>query len=224
MIFTTTPTRKNNTRFNLSIFLFNLFIASSLFAQNKAAKGMEPKIDNFSSFAEKTLKNSEVWKKVNQPEFYSHPEFGILPKDAPCNNCIEDLSKRKIDERYFVNVNDLNEYYLQKAMGQLHEQVNGQWLTIDHRLNSSENGTYLSGFFLDQAGFQINEKFSFLQVGNEKLHFNQWKLILKVNNILQEPLNANWDNYSVGEDGVRIVEIFPGIDAEMRVLLSLIHI
>jgi gliding motility-associated-like protein len=218
MILTIISSRTYTARFFKFIFLLQLFFSSCLFAQNKAAKGMEPRIDNFSSFTEKSQKNSEIWKKVNLPEFYSHPEFGILPKDAPCTDCIEDLSKRKFDERYFVNVNDLNEYYLQKAMGQLHEQVNGQWLTIDHHLNPSQNGTFLSGCFLDQAGFQVNEKLSFLQVGSEKLHFNQWKLILKVNNELQEPLNANWDNYSVGEDGVRISEIFPGIDAEMRVL------
>ncbi len=218
MILNTIPKRKNKTRFILFIFLFNLFIASSLFAQNKAAKGMEPRTDNFTSFTEITPKYNEAWKKVNQPDFYSHPEFGQLPKDAPCTDCIEDLSKRKIDERYFVNVNDLNEYYLQKAMGQLHEQVNGQWLTIDHRLISSKNGNFFSGCFLDRAGFQVKDKLSFLQVGTDKLNFNQWKLILKVGNVLQEPLNANWDNYSVGEDGVRIVEIFPGIDAEMRVL------
>ncbi len=28
---------------------------------------------------------------------------------------------------------------------------------------------------------------------------------------------ANWSNYTIGADGIRIINIFPGMDAEMRV-------
>ena len=127
-------------------------------AQNIAAEGMEAKETNFSSFGESAIHNLDSWKRINQKEYYSHPEFGLLPSDAPCKECSEDLSKRTIDERFFVDNKDHNQYYQQKAMGQLHEFVDGKWITVDHRLKKSANGIYMSGFNLERAGFNLLKK------------------------------------------------------------------
>ena len=105
---------------------FGIATHSSLFAQNTAAEGMKGKETNFSTFSERLVLNVEGWKQINQQIYYSHPEFGILPSDAPCSDCVEDLSKRKMDERYFVDNKDPNQYYQQKAMGQLHELIDQQ--------------------------------------------------------------------------------------------------
>ena len=179
---------------------------------------MKVKEDNFSSFSELSVKNLESWKELNDQSYYSHPEFGVLPSDAPCADCIEDLSKRTVDERYFIDLKDRNKYFQQKAMGQLHELINGNWLTINHRLKNNSDGVYLSGFSIDRAGFDVKNEIGFLETSLGKLNFNHWSLIVKKDNQLQSPLVANWTNLSVGENGLTITEIFPGIDAEMRVL------
>lgn len=203
----------------LAYLSFILFISTSSFAQNKAAKGMEPKMDNFTSFLDRTPSNIPAWKKVNAPSFYSHPEFGTLPVDAPCKSCVEDLSKRKSDERYFVSIEDSNEYFLQKAMGQLHEWIDGRWISVDHYLSSSDDGIYYSGFPIDRAGFNTNDNTSFLSISSlDKLKFNQWKLVVKKNNQFIDTLSADWSKYTIGSDGMKVIEIFPGIDAEMKVL------
>jgi len=206
--------------FSTLIILLSVLISlqNSLFAQNKAAEGMKGEEINFSSFSDRPIHNLASWKRINQPIYFSHPEFGVLPSDAPCSDCIEDLSKRTMDERYFVDNTDQNHYYQQKAMGQLHELIDGQWLTVDHRLKNSSNGVYLSGFQLDRAGFNVNEKSGFLETTLGKLSFNQWKLIVKKEGQLQPSIDADWSNFTIGEDGVKISSIFPGIDAEMRVL------
>jgi gliding motility-associated-like protein len=206
--------------FSTLIFLISVLISlqNSLFAQNKAAEGMKVEEINFSSFSSRPVRNLASWKRINQESYFSHPEFGVLPSDAPCSDCIEDLSKRSVDERYFIDNTDQNQYYQQKAMGQLHELVDGQWLTVDHRLKNSSNGVYLSGFQLDRAGFNVNEKSGFLETNLGKLSFNQWKLIVKKEGQLQPSIAADWSNFTIGEDGVKIYSVFPGIDAEMRVL------
>ncbi len=210
--------KKNFSTLILLLLLVLLSFQSSLFAQHKAATGMRSEEANFSSFSERPIQNIDSWKRINQQAYFSHPEFGVLPSDAPCTDCIEDLSKRTEDERYFVDKTDQHQYYQQKAMGQLHELIDGQWLTIDHRLKNSSNGIYLSGFHLDRAGFNVYENHGFLETNLGKLSFNQWKLIVKKEGQLQSPVDANWSNFTVGDDGIKIYSIFPGIDAEMRVL------
>lgn len=106
------------TKFNLFLQLLFLFLFQGvLFAQNQAANGMESKENNFSSFSEQKTSDLESWKQINQASYYSHPEFGVLPKDAPCIDCVEDLSKRTMDERYFIDIKNPNQFYQQKAMG-----------------------------------------------------------------------------------------------------------
>ena len=206
--------------FSTLIFLLSVLISiqNSLFAQNRAAEGMKGEETNFTSFSDRPIRNIDSWKRINKQIYFSHPEFGVLPSDAPCSDCIEDLSKRSVDERYFIDNTDQNQYYQQKAMGQLHELVDGQWLTVDHRLKNSSNGVYLSGFLMDRAGFNVNEKSGFLETNLGKLSFNQWKLIVKKEGQFQTAIDADWTNFTIGEDGVKIYSVFPGIDAEMRVL------
>lgn len=207
---------------NFSNLIFLLFVLlplqSSLFAQHKAATGMRSEEANFSSFSNRPIQNLDSWKRINQQAYFSHPEFGVLPSDAPCADCIEDLSKRTEDGRYFVDKTDQNQYYQQKAMGQLHELIDGQWLTIDHRLKNSSNGIYKSGFNIDRAGFDLPNQTAFLETTKGHLSFNNWKLIVKKDGQFQSPVDANWSTVSVGDDGIKISSIFPGIDAEMRVL------
>lgn len=204
--------------FFIVVFVYFSSCCQPLLAQNMPAQGMIEKKENYSSFSERIAQNIDFWKKINAKDYYEHPEFGILPPDAPCTACVEDLSKRTPDERYFVDISDPNKFYQQKAMGLLHENVNGQWLSIDHRLSNSSNSIYKSGYTLDRAGFDISQNRSFLETSLGNLSFNRWSLIVKRSDSESESIDANWSQVQVGEDGVFIQEIFPGIDAEMRVL------
>ncbi|MFY7991442.1 MAG: hypothetical protein ACOVO3_11965, partial [Fluviicola sp.] len=202
----------------LVFFVCLLSSSQSLLAQKIPSQGMIEKKDNYISFPEPIIQNIDLWKKINAETYYDHPEFGILPPDAPCTDCVEDFSKRSQDERYFLDVKDPNKFFQQKAMGLLHEYVNGQWLSINHRLKNSSNGTYLSGCTLDRAGFDIFQNRSFLETNLGQLSFNRWTLIVKRSDSESESIDANWLDIQIGEDGVFIKDIFPGIDAEMRVL------
>ncbi|MDR0802181.1 gliding motility-associated C-terminal domain-containing protein [Fluviicola sp.] len=195
-----------------------LFLLLSVIAQNQSFSQMKPKENRLNGFQTREVKNLEAWKKFNSPEFYSHPEFGKLPDNAPCENCVEVLEKRKVDERYFINVSDNQEFYTQKALGDLHQWVNGQWISIEHELHPVSGMRYESGYLLDQAAIDFAAKRTELKTANGTFQFNNWKLVVVRNGEESEALAANWSDYTVGPDGALVRNIFPGINAEMIVL------
>lgn len=194
-----------------------LFLLLSVIAQNQLFAQMKPKENRLNGFQTREVKNLETWKKLNSPEFYLHPEFGKLPDNAPCENCVEVLEKRTIDERYFVNVKDNQEFYTQKALGDLHQWVNGKWISIEHELHPVSATRYESGYLLDQPAIDFAAKRTELKTANGTFRFNNWKLAV-VRNGEEEILTADWSDYTVGPDGALVRNIFPGINAEMIVL------
>lgn len=178
---------------------------------------MKAKRYNFHSFSAVERKLTDSWKKHNLSADYDHPEFGILPDDAPCENCVEVLSRRQADERYFVDVEDETVFYQQKAMGELHAQENGSWITIDHRLKPIAEGVYESGFTSEQAGFLTGSQRSYIRTSSGEVYFNNWHLLTVSEGIETDHGTADWSHVTVGEDGMYITEVFPGIDAQMIV-------
>ncbi|AEA44706.1 PKD domain-containing protein [Fluviicola taffensis] len=206
---------------NRVFFLFFFLMGiTSLFGQDMhgQSRGMTSTAKNLRSFPISEIKNLDTWKKLNSPKYYSHPEFGKLPKDAPCENCVEVLEKRTIDERYFVNVSNNQEFHTQKALGDLHQFVNGEWVSVEHELHPVSSNRYESGYLLDQAVIDFSTARTELKTANGTLRFNNWKLIVVQNEIESNQFSANWSDYTVGSDGTLIHNVFPGIDAEMIVL------
>jgi len=196
-----------------------LFIPFTFNAQVQNSAGqMEGKVNNLSSFTTPQPQNLEEWKKYNLPADYDHPEIGYLTKDAPCQTCVEVLSKRNFDERYFVNTLDPSEFYQQKAMGELHAQVNGDWVTIDHTLNPVSAAVFESQFTLETTGINVEENRAYIKTNQGIIYFNNWSLLSVTDAIETNLGQANWSDYTIGEDGIHINNIFPGIDAEMLVL------
>jgi len=179
---------------------------------------MEVKQENFNSFTTSAFGDLAKWKELNSTSTYNHPEFGKLPFNAPCSDCIEVLEKRTIDERYFVNPENPSEFKIQKAAGALHYEKNGQLLTIDQRLSDLGNGNYEASHQWDPVGFETANRRSYVITPTGKIYFNQWKLYGVNNGIEELVADANWSSYTAGEDGIYIINIFPGIDAEMEVM------
>ena len=199
---------------NLVFILFLFLIGtSSLFSQEKHARsGMIATTNNLTSFRSSELKNLEDWKKYNDPRYYSHPDFGRLPENAPCENCVEVLEKRTIDERYFINLNDTKEFFMQRALGDLHYQVNGEWVTIDPSLKPVSGTRYESAYLTDQPAIDFAAARTELKTAGGTLRFNNWKLIVVQNGIEASQYTADWSDYTVGSDGAMIHHDFAVID------------
>ncbi|HRG59368.1 MAG TPA: gliding motility-associated C-terminal domain-containing protein [Bacteroidia bacterium] len=181
---------------------------------------MMKKSNNFTFFSTPKKSNyPKVWQQQNKNEFAEHPELGILAFNAPDKDLVEDLSKRNIDYRYFINPNQPSEFYVQKSLGDLHYKKDGYWQTINHYLTQKGNHLFEADRQPEPVGFNAKDKFSYINTPNGKISFNQWKLYGKnQNNTIELIALANWDNFTAGDDGLYISNIFPGIDASMKVM------
>lgn len=194
-----------------------IVFSPSFFAQTNTAQEMEVKRTNFTSFSQPLQTNLDAWHQYNNEASKAHPEFGYLPLNAPCTECVEVLEKRTEVERYFIAINDPSKFYLQKSLGALNYKVNGIWRSIDERISKISNGIYAATHQYDEVGFNINENTTYFKTPLGTVNFNSWKLI-GVKNGKKELISlSNWKNYTAGDDGIKITNFFPGIDAEMIV-------
>ena len=201
-----------------TIILFISFSFNTAAQVNNAQEGMQVKEDNFTRLKQQPkAKNLESWRKLNDAKYSTHPEFGILMENAPCENCVELLARRKVDERYYVDENDTNKFYIQKAFGELHVQQNGNWVTIDHELKKLENGAFLSDYYLNPITIDPASGIVRMKVQSGEINLNNWKLYKSVGGEMTLLSSANWTNFTAGDDGIHVTNIFDGIDAQFIV-------
>lgn len=197
----------------LSLILISCFY--SLSAQQNEMLKVSP---NYESFTEQsTASLFEKWELYNSPNFYNHPEFGILPNNSPCIDCVEDLSKRTFNEKYFISTKKPSEFYKQKSYGAINFYKNGFWLTIDERLRKVNQHIYVAENQIDPTGINTRLKNSFIKTPFGNIQFNQWELFGIKQNQKVHISNSNWNNYTIGENGILITNIFNGIDLELNV-------
>src|ERR1700676_228805 len=94
---------------------------------------------------------------------------------------------------------------------------NGQWITIDARLIPKGPLLYEASNQEDPLGFDIKRKSSYIITPDGRTYFNDWKLYGENGSTETLLATADWTHYTVGDDGIAIKNIFPGIDAEMKV-------
>lgn len=198
--------------------LFLIFFWGKIFAQEDSPNGMIGSERNYVTFTNANVQHISFWKQFNSEAFESHPEFGKLPHDAPCSECVEVLEKRKEDERYFININDPSEFYQQQSYGALHYKKDEQWITIDSRIKPQSANLFTALNQLDGVGFNTQSKLSFINTPLGSVNFNQWILVGLKDNQEQILAQADWSDFTAGDDGILIHNIFPGIDAEMNTL------
>lgn len=195
----------------LPILLFSFF---SVKGQDK--KGLhEASVGtaNFKTFTSKITAPDQEWLEVNK-EFASHPDAKHV---APDNDYIEVLQKRTLEGKYYINRNDHAAFQIEKGSMPMHYIKDGQFLTIDTRLTKISDHILEASRQGTPVGFDLQRKASYIKVRNEAIYFNNWSLYGSKNGTLTVLAQANWSNYTAGDDGMKIMDIFPGIDAEMKI-------
>jgi gliding motility-associated-like protein len=200
--------------------LMQSFAFADQFAyENSKKQKLAPKKENYTSFnASRIALDINQWKSYNHEKDFFHPEFGKMPFNAPDRELVEVLNKRGVDYRYFVNPYQPSEFFVQQSLGDLHYFKDGLWQTIDHHLNNNGNGLYEANQQPEPVGFNAINKVSYINTVFGKVNFNQWKLY-GINNDDDEIFvaSADWSDHTAGDDGIYINDIFPGIDASMKV-------
>lgn len=201
--------------------LITLFLISSAFGQNE----MHPRTYNYEAFSYDKPEITAELEDLTPVEYRSHPEYGILPFNAPCDNCYELLQYRKDSSRMFVEKgSEGTQFYSQKGKAPLHYQDSeGNWLYYDYRLKpTSEPGIYQAE--KQDTPIEINtnsgETIIYLKDGSE-FKFNRISLYHKsVDGVVTLIGAANWSDYSAGDDGIKVYNAWPGIDMEIQLSLD----
>ena len=172
--------------------------------------------NNFTSFTRKYTNRGKLWMTKNKA-YLRHPDANFGDKYSPSNNAVELFKKRAIDYKFYINKDTPSIFYSQQSSGPMHFKKNGQWITIDTRLSPKGQLVYEASNQEHPLGFDIKRKSSYIITPDGRTYFNNWKLYGENGSTETLLATADWAHYTAGDDGIVIKNIFPGIDAEMKV-------
>lgn len=209
--------KKNCHTFTIQILLLSILYPCFLIAQRTdGEQQMRQKVYNYTTFTSKSSPEiHEELVKLTPKELQSHPEFGILPYDAPCDDCFELLQERKDSERMFVKKGTGGKhFYSQGVYGLYHYEEKGYKISYDPRLKPVSANVYRSSRQEIPSVLDVNGRYSAFERNGELFKFNnQMELILVKNNGTSETLGqANWADHTVGDEGIYIKNAWTGID------------
>lgn len=188
------------------------------FAQGQAPGIMGPQVYNFTSFSEKHNSRSAEMESLTDPALRSHPEYGVLPYNAPCEDCFELLEKRTEQGRYFVdNGTGGGRFHVQKSYGNIHyKDAAGRLITIDPQLYpTAEPGVYAASQQPVPTRLDLNAGYASIFSKGLELKLNQGtRLFHDAGGNLYSFPAPDASQTSVGRDGAKSRELWPGMDRE----------
>jgi gliding motility-associated-like protein len=170
---------------------------------------------NFDSFTLQYKRPTTEWKLHNK-ESLNHPDAGFITRDNPAN-AIEILAKRTYNSRYFIDKDTSSKFYIVQSNTDINYLKDGQWLTIDKRVSPQQKNKYEASRQPEPVGFDLANKISYIKTFSGPVYFNNWRLIGQNGDSSTLLAIADWSRFSVGDDGIKITDVFPGIDAQMIV-------
>ena len=198
----------------LSLLLF-IFVVSGTYAQYMQIK--KPNLTGF-AWAERFV--TPVLDTMSSDKAKQHPEYGVLPYNSQCSQCVELIDKRTINTRFFVDPYVPYHIFSQKSYFPLHYQKNANdiWRTIDHRLkpDTLHRGVYVANQQPVPTKCDLNRKSTSLTAGGLEFEFNK-NLTLHFEDegvVSSKAEPSNYSNYTIGQQGLEVKDIWPGIDMQ----------
>ncbi|MEX1191783.1 MAG: T9SS type A sorting domain-containing protein [Brumimicrobium sp.] len=176
---------------------------------------MSPKAYNYNNFSEGGQEISEEMLDLIPSDYHNHPEFGKLPYNAPCDDCFELIHKRTDTTKMFVGKGtNGTHFYSQATLGLVHYEKDGRLLTYDPRLKPLSSGVYKSENQDTPTFIDINEENTGFEINNKQFKFNnKLELYLIKEDGAEVSLGiADWSNHTVGEEGIKVIDAWEGID------------
>jgi hypothetical protein len=158
------------------------------------------------------------------PSLLHHPEKGILPFNAPCSDCEEDLAKRSADVREFYKTekNGSKTIYRQQSLGFMnYRDENGYWRTIDPILKKESENIYAARQQPAAVVLNLEEKFTSISYAGKEFRFNKNISLshLSETGIETDFGSGNWSHVSRSENYLETIflmeEFYPGIDFQI---------
>ena len=192
------------------------------FFMNAFSQQMHVKIPDFNSFPTDVKNVSPVLEKKSSALAKQHPEYGILPYNAQCSNCVELIDQRTMNTRQFVETNNSRHTYSQSSYFPLHykKSENDIWRTIDQRLHpvAGSSGVYVADNQPVPTKCDLNKKSSSIQVGDFEFEFNKnLKLYFyDESKVYTKAEPGNYTNYTIGQEGLFVKNMWNGINMQQE--------
>lgn len=200
---------------------FSGFIALA-FSLSVFAQHMQVKKANFTSFRNDKKQVTEVLSQNSTATAKQHPEYGTLPFNTQCSECVELIDKRTLDSRQFMNPDYDGQTYSQKSYFPLHYKKNENdiWRTIDFRLrpDAAQPDVYVANNQPVPTKLDLNKKTTTLNESGFEFEFNK-NLTLYFfddNTVYTQSETGNYSNYTVGEEGLLVKNMWSGVDMEQQ--------
>ncbi len=196
------------------IFIFLLLLPVVVSAQQQ----MQVKKNNYTSFTQHPQKiTSELIE--NTPEaLRSHPDFGVLPVNAP-DSCYELLQKRTLESRYYIKEGSGGkDFYMQKAHGPInYYDAAGNLRAIDFYLHPTQTADiYEADAQPLPTKLDFVNNYTSIRVKDIDFRYNDdLKLFYQTGKTTSAPQYFNMTDHTVGMDGAYIKNIWKGVDGEI---------
>ena len=193
-------------------------IIASVLALAASAQGMHVKQYNFTSFLYDTKSVPKLLDEMSSDLAKQHPEYGILPYNAQCKECVELIDKRTLDSRFYVNPNNKSDIYSQKSFFPLHYKntPDDVWHTIDMRLrpNASQKGVYTAPDQPVPTKCDLNTHTTSLTAEGLEFVFNKNLSLFYFSegSAYTATEKGNYTYNTVGQEGLLVEDIWPGIN------------
>ncbi|MEO8087450.1 MAG: hypothetical protein ABI763_11550, partial [Bacteroidota bacterium] len=161
--------------------------------------------------------------QMQTPSVAHHPEKGILPFNAPCKDCEEDLAKRTADTREFFKMEHGSKtIYMQRSLGAMNfKDDNVYWRTIDPVLKQEGEFVFAAKQQPAPVLIDLGNKFASITNAGKEFRFNKNLSLSHVSagGIVTNLGEGNYSNVSelvnITETTVLVHEFYPGIDLQM---------
>jgi gliding motility-associated-like protein len=194
-----------------TLFCFFLLLINLSHAQT-FKPALQPVINNYTSF-------STGNKRVTMQGSKNYPVIGSTQSADIDSYADEVIEKRTLTSKYYVDKHDRKKFYqLFSYGGNLHYIKNGKMFTVNQKLGYAGLGLYEASNQQHPVGFNVNNKTAFIKTAAGQVNFNNWTLTGEKGGTSKLLAHADWSHFTAGDDGIRVHNIFPGIDAEMNVL------
>ena len=168
--------------------------------------------DNFYSITPLSSYSKSIASSTVPKQNQDNPDFGFMPYGSDIENAYEEIQKRSTDERFFRSQADASIIYFQKSSVPFNYFKNGKWLSIDSRLKKIDDKHYAASQQPLVCALDIDKKKTIMDDGKKKFGFNHFSMLEYDMSGNTTSYAANWQNYTVGDNGIYIKSVFPGID------------
>ncbi len=168
--------------------------------------------ENYSSITNRKIYSKTLAAKYVPKANQNNPDFGFMPFDSDLQNVYEEIEKRTAHERFFRDQDNPSVIYLQKSSLPINYLKKGNWLSIDPQLKKVDAKHFEASQQPLACGLDIDKKTTTMNDGINSFGFNHFSMLEYDTNGTPIAYTANWQNYTVGDNGILVNNIFPGIN------------